>query len=236
MIKFFRNIRKNQLKEGNTGSYLKYAFGEILLVVIGILIALSINNWNQNRQNNKILTIYTNQLIEEVELNISKLNKVIEEESKLLKHLDTLVDILKNKDLDNPKLTSKSFSLLSFEDFYPETIAFENLKSSGEFKLIENIDLRNSISSAYNSFESIYLTHEVHYFNMKTRIADYFFQSANFIHFNEALPNFGKDREFGNLAIAARSTLNQKIDACEKSQDKMKKLKKVLESFRKNEL
>ena len=47
MIKFFRKIRQNLLSEGKTGKYLKYAFGEIFLVVIGILIALQINNWNE---------------------------------------------------------------------------------------------------------------------------------------------------------------------------------------------
>jgi len=50
MIKFFRKIRQNLLSEGNTGKYLKYAVGEIVLVVIGILIALSINNWNEQRK------------------------------------------------------------------------------------------------------------------------------------------------------------------------------------------
>jgi hypothetical protein len=57
MIKFFRRIRQNLLSEGNTGKpawpvgrYLTYAIGEIVLVLIGILIALSLNNWNANRK------------------------------------------------------------------------------------------------------------------------------------------------------------------------------------------
>jgi len=49
MIKLFRNIRQNLLNEGKTTKYFKYAIGEIILVVIGILIALSINNWNVSR-------------------------------------------------------------------------------------------------------------------------------------------------------------------------------------------
>ena len=62
MIKFFRKIRQNLLSEGKTGKYLKYAIGEIVLVVIGILIALQINNWNENRkativENNLVLTV-----------------------------------------------------------------------------------------------------------------------------------------------------------------------------------
>ena len=50
MIKFFRRIRQQLLSENKTGRYFKYAIGEIILVVIGILIALSINNWNEIRK------------------------------------------------------------------------------------------------------------------------------------------------------------------------------------------
>ena len=52
MIKFFRHIRQNLIMENKTSKYFKYAIGEIVLVVIGILIALQINNWNENRKNN----------------------------------------------------------------------------------------------------------------------------------------------------------------------------------------
>ena len=50
MIKFFRKIRYDLMEKNKTGKYLKYAIGEIVLVVIGILIALSINNWNESRK------------------------------------------------------------------------------------------------------------------------------------------------------------------------------------------
>ena len=50
MIKFFRKIRQNLIMENKTSKYFKYAIGEIILVVIGILIALQINNWNENRK------------------------------------------------------------------------------------------------------------------------------------------------------------------------------------------
>jgi hypothetical protein len=59
MIKFFRKIRFNHLKEGKFLNYLKYAVGEIILVVIGILIAVNINNYNEKRkQRNLQLSIF----------------------------------------------------------------------------------------------------------------------------------------------------------------------------------
>ena len=54
MIKFFRRIRFDLMEKNKTGKYFKYAIGEIVLVVIGILIALQINNWNEQRKINKI--------------------------------------------------------------------------------------------------------------------------------------------------------------------------------------
>ena len=54
MIKFFRKIRQNMIKENKVSKYLLYAIGEIVLVVIGILIALSINNWNENRKERQV--------------------------------------------------------------------------------------------------------------------------------------------------------------------------------------
>jgi hypothetical protein len=63
MIKLFRKIRQNLLSEGKTSKYFKYAIGEIILVVIGILIALQINNWNENQKKSKIKQTYIQNLI-----------------------------------------------------------------------------------------------------------------------------------------------------------------------------
>ena len=66
MIKFFRKIRQNLLSEGKTGKYMKYAVGEIILVVIGIIIALQINNWNEDRKALKAAKIHLNNLVDAI--------------------------------------------------------------------------------------------------------------------------------------------------------------------------
>ncbi len=64
MIKFFRRIRQNLLTENKFSKYLVYAIGEIILVVIGILIALQINNWNEDKKNQKLIAAYKKSLLE----------------------------------------------------------------------------------------------------------------------------------------------------------------------------
>ena len=78
MIKFFRKIRQNLLSEGKTGKYLKYAVGEIVLVVIGILIALSINNWNESNKLKKEETLYLKRLKIDLEKDTLYYNKNID--------------------------------------------------------------------------------------------------------------------------------------------------------------
>jgi len=78
MIKFFRKIRQKMLTENKFSKYLLYAIGEIVLVVIGILIALSINNWNQEKKSLEKTNLLLTQVLKELAFNINKANSVIE--------------------------------------------------------------------------------------------------------------------------------------------------------------
>lgn len=90
MIKFFRKIRQKTLTENKFGKYLTYAIGEIILVVIGILIALSINNWNTKRIENNRASSFMVKMQTQLEINISRLDGGI----KRLKNRDSISDNL----------------------------------------------------------------------------------------------------------------------------------------------
>ncbi|NVN18284.1 hypothetical protein GUA46_08020 [Muricauda sp. HICW] len=77
MIKFFRRIRQRLLSENKFSQYLLYAIGEIILVVIGILIALQFNNWNENQKNNTIRRSYSLSLISDLQKDNIALNSLI---------------------------------------------------------------------------------------------------------------------------------------------------------------
>ncbi len=131
MIKFFRHIRQKLVEQGKTANYLKYAIGEILLVVIGILIALQINNWNQERIDHKNEMKLLKELKNDLDITISDLDNTIND---VKQRIDSTIVILEYIEAQIPY---ESYMMPAFDYmngtrwFYPRTIAYENLKSSG---------------------------------------------------------------------------------------------------------
>lgn len=149
MIKFFRKIRRQLLENGKTGRYLKYAIGEIILVVIGILIALSLNNWNQNRLLKKEETKLLQGLHAELSENLVKFD--INYQNQLRR--DSII-----KRLLDPKIVEAPFetldSLIYFHGwnfkFNPSTGIYNSVISSGKIDLISNDSLKIAISNFNN--------------------------------------------------------------------------------------
>ena len=145
MIKFFRKIRQNLLMENKTGRYFKYAIGEIVLVVIGILIALQINNWNENRKNKIAEADYYCRILDDFELN----EKLIDETSKLttdkIKLCKELILDLNKPPNDRGEILNKFVLALRQDVFVPSNIAFEDITSSGQLKLLTDLELKNRL-------------------------------------------------------------------------------------------
>ncbi len=148
MIKFFRHIRKRLLIENNTGKYLKYAIGEIVLVVIGILIALQINNWNEEKKNKNDVFLIKENIYEEF-----KQNKVVLKERIAL--LDSSIDHAKalmgfmgssDKEIYAQNVDSIIVYTLFYGNFNPSNSAIIELLQSGKLKLIKDKKIKNQLA------------------------------------------------------------------------------------------
>ena len=148
MIKFFRKIRQKLLSENKFSKYLIYAIGEIILVVIGILIALQINNWNiesvERNEERKIL----NEILINLDKDLQTINTTIEFNKRLSKHSQLVYEHLKKKTPITDSLKYHYSKLYGHGSFQPITVAFENLKSRG-VNIIKNEGLRKQISELY---------------------------------------------------------------------------------------
>jgi hypothetical protein len=141
MIKFFRKIRQNLLLENKTRKYFKYAIGEIILVVIGILIALQINNWNEQRKKDELGKDYLLQLKEDLSLDTKLYEEQIYNLTEQLKPIDNAVVILEKPDanistLQNILINGK-FDDNLYDNYDINNSTFLALQNSGNMNLIK---------------------------------------------------------------------------------------------------
>ena len=129
MIKFFRKIRQKLLTENKFSKYLLYAIGEIVLVVIGILIALQINNWNETQKDQHELTNVLQNIAMDMRVDALNLKDNLEYAKEENKRIKTF---LNNKDYSGFTRDSlqKSLQVYSYNSIW-RTSGFDNLKNSG---------------------------------------------------------------------------------------------------------
>ena len=148
MIKFFRKIRQRLLSEGNTRKYFKYAIGEIILVVIGILIALQINNLNESQKSKSTVIQLLENVQKELILNLNKADFIIEQcvnRDHILHNVNnriyTIEDYRKNRRLTR---------VISLEaPFHIADNAFLNLMKAEDRNLKEYYSIINGLKTLY---------------------------------------------------------------------------------------
>ena len=152
MIKFFRKIRQNLLMENKTGNpalpagrYMKYAIGEIILVVIGILIALSINNWNESRKE----TVLEKKVLIELKKSLeNNYNEMLQDSLKRVnwnRSSDIIIRVLYEKAEYNDSLNIHFHNArIPGTNLSLSTAGYEGLKNVG-YNIISSDTLRNSI-------------------------------------------------------------------------------------------
>ena len=148
MIKFFRKIRQKLLSENKFSRYLIYAIGEIILVVIGILIALQINNWNENQKENKLEQKTLINLKKEFETNQNNLKAILENNKQLRDACFELTDMIRSNRLkeESKKLDSLLYIVQIIYTFEPNRGVVDEIISSGKLNIIKNDSLRTYLT------------------------------------------------------------------------------------------
>lgn len=157
MIKFFRNIRKKLAKENKIVPYLRYAIGEIVLVVIGILIALQINDLNEERKNRILEADYYCKLLEDIDQDALEIKNQIDINQLRINSSNKFISLLQQPNFKQPEVMEAMLGSISKTTFtfQVSTAAFEDLKSSGNLGLLRDLKIKNKLIAYYSKLEGL---------------------------------------------------------------------------------
>ncbi len=205
MIKFFRRIRYDLMEKNKTGRpawpvgrYFKYAIGEIVLVVIGILIALQLNNLNDEHKNIKEEIFILNNLNDNLDTALTQAKQQITFEEKMVKILQGILGLSDaNSKINLDTISDKTFvtALWNIGPDTPILNTYVNLKNSNKLGLIRNQEIREKFTSLENSLEELNGMLDDRLIVHQTRIDDI---AENDVNFVRLLENVLPDVDFSN--------------------------------------
>ncbi|WP_075352516.1 DUF6090 family protein [Algoriphagus marinus] len=155
MLKFFRSIRNSLLQEGKTGKYIKYAAGEIILVTIGILIALQVNTWKEERANAQRETSFYQSILVDLENDQQKMESFTKFYQNRIENLTWLLTQIRNP---AQPISAEEFGKHTEPLYYNESAisfdaSFEAAKSAGAFDNFSNKLLLKKLVEYYSNFK-----------------------------------------------------------------------------------
>ena len=244
MIKFFRKIRFDLVAKNKTGKYLKYAIGEILLVVIGILIALSVNNWNSQRLTNNRNKALLVKLSKELDLNIERAalldsTTLTRGFANRFKYTDSLFYLLSNNMAINHLDYMVSTSIFYINTFNLNSSVFQELKNTGSLYSIGSDNLVTEIQKYYQlcdreTFYNLNFSENVNTLKFKCYDGWYDFKHLYKRNPDEALkhhpwignprsPQYIHLRQFVQTARTHHRLMSNKLNAIIKESEQLKK-------------
>jgi hypothetical protein len=153
MARFFKRYRLNFLKDGKTIKYFKYAVGEIILVVLGILIALAINKWNERSKNRDMELIYLNRLTTNLAYDVNLYKQIMSRDSALIDQLDAMISgdsiSIASRDIGNYE------PLYAGYHFTSNRTTIDNIVSAGKIEIIRSNFLLEKIFLYYRTTDDI---------------------------------------------------------------------------------
>lgn len=154
MINFFRKIRQNMINENKVSKYILYAIGEIVLVVVGILIALQINNWNTKRiEKREEISSYKN-IKRQINDDKNVISGIIDYNNLYYKQYKYANQVIEQNDQSKIDTLGKiALKLYKYSDYNRSSNIYQNLINSGELKLLKNRDIIEQIQQ----LEEIYI-------------------------------------------------------------------------------
>lgn len=233
MIKFFRKIRQKLLSENKFIKYLLYAIGEIALVMIGILLALQVNNWNEYRKDRMVEKEILRNLVESLETTIQKMHAHIDANAFCDRASEIVLNTIENKLPYNDTLNRYFGWALSIEDpgSLISSVGYESLKQAG-VKIILNTQLRKEIINLFEETIQVPLARKDRMMNYNTDMVrlrqQYFLREKDFNFAPFDFNNLIEDQIFLSWLLSIKNSRLWFNDSIEESLEETQRVRELI--------
>jgi len=156
MIPFFRKLRKQLANDNKPLKYMRYAIGEIVLVVIGILIALSINNWNEARKDALLEKKYLESIRKELEINIKTATSEKQFQDFQIQNVEVILNCLDSNCTDNQTELAVAIEHVGFQTTVNFTKnVWNELYATGNIGILQNDSIKNNLVELYSNMNEV---------------------------------------------------------------------------------
>jgi len=205
-LRLFRIIRMRLAVQNKTLAYLRYAIGEILLLVIGILIALQVNNWNEQRKQRDKELHYLANIRSDLNMNVAEIDRYIGVRSSQVASARAVLEYFNGKPLEDlDSFNRDAVNVYTWQKFFQVDNTFQELTSSGNIAIISNDGIKNGLLDLDNLYKK--LKYEEEHFRYDSEVMLYE-PAFGIVDIESVIKNFtyqltdGQDGEQGTLSRA----------------------------------
>ena len=194
----------------------RYAFGEILIVIIGISIAFSMNKCAEASKNDTLRLKYLNSIKNDLQIDKANLETNLEEVGKKMETLQRVIPLFNEEDLNKKMGIRQIFGIMQLTNFNPKDITYQSMINSGDFSLINDFELKTAIETHYSDYKTILKDYERQEIIHKEYVGDYFIHNMDYDAMRKGELGFKDEKLLKNILQSMNGSFRIKKAASER--------------------
>tara|TARA_R110002124_G_scaffold99337_1_gene245360 strand:- start:97157 stop:97801 length:645 start_codon:yes stop_codon:yes gene_type:complete len=205
-----------------------YAFGEILIVIIGISIAFSMNKCAENSKQEAQKNQYLVNIKDDLEADKARLQEIVGELETKLKASKKVLPILNTDSENKMSIIQDIFSVATISNFSPKDITYQTLINSGDFKLIDDFELKKAIEAHYSNYKIMMKDYDRQEIIHKEYLGNYFIHNVDYDDFRKGKFGFKDEKLLKNIIQSMNGSFSIKLKATQNGIESCDKLLAIL--------
>lgn len=210
---------------------IRYALGEILIVIVGISIAFSMNKYADNKKDKALKKQYLSNIKSDIETDKKNLEANFEAIGAKIKNLTELLPLINTDSPEKAKNISKMYSVFSSTDFFPKDVTYQTMINSGDFKLIDDFDLKAAIETHYSNYKIMLKDYERLDIIHKEYLGKYMIDHSDFDAMRQGQFGYSNEKRLKNILQSINGALYIKSNATKRGIKNCDSLISILEAY-----